>query len=89
MKVKKKKEQWQAASYDGSGVPEDIKAEFENSQEERDWGRPYLTVSRYNQKKREWEDFDVQIGQWFVWSSYGKIKVLDRWDFEEKFEEDK
>lgn len=87
MKVKKRKEKWEAEFYDGTVIPERVEQEFGHVEDNRDWGN-YFTVSKYNADQRQWEDWDVHANHWLVWSSFGKVKVLDQETFEEKYEED-
>lgn len=87
MKVKKRKPRWEAARYDGSGVPDDIAAAFDYAKEESGFGYPYLCVPKYDSDKCQWVDYDVHVGQWLVWSNFGKVKVLSQEEYDEEFEE--
>jgi hypothetical protein len=83
VKVKKRKEQWEAAYWDGAVIPEDIEQEFTVEQGSNGW---WLFVKRYNPDTRVYDEWDVPSGHYLVWSNRGKVKIMYKDEFEENWE---
>lgn len=88
MKVKKKKEHWFAVRWEGGlKLPYELIDFFGDHVEIQDWADYSLDISVYSSKDG-WQTTNVAKGMWVVFSNRKKIKVMDNWDFEERWEED-
>ncbi|UDL16651.1 hypothetical protein SEA_ATUIN_258 [Arthrobacter phage Atuin] len=90
MKVKPKIETWQAVHWTGQGIPEEIYDDFSHCDVVSNhvgsgW---HMQVSRWDQEAADWVDYEIYKYHWLVWSSFGKVEVLDDDEYKARFEED-